>query len=218
MLAAALAALLLAAVPDAAPTPRDAPLRDSLSHYVAHQDTPAAERLCRERARTREEQLLCRFRLYPLTRDAAHLRDLPTEAPRGASARETALLAGLWGMRAATASALRVPTYGRRSERLLEAALARSPSDPYALLVRGQSLFYKPRTFGGDVAEAQRTFERLRAVVARQAPPGMDPWEAEVWIWMCVRRQNAAEGARLQRALLARRPPPLYRQFLTSPP
>ena len=90
--------------------------------------------------------------------------------------------------------------------------------DPYALLVRGQSLYYKPRAFGGDVAEAQRTFERLRGVLGRTATPGLHPFEAEVWVWMCVRRQNAAQGRALQQRLLARRPPPLFRQFLVDPP
>lgn len=207
MLAAVLAAALLAS---------PVTVRDSLTHYVVQQDAEGAARLCRS-ARTTDERLLCRYRLYPMTQDAALLRDLPAD-DAVTSARGLALLGGLWGMRAATAPIHRVPTYGRRSERLVAAALARDASEPYALLVRGQSLYYKPRAFGGDVVEARRTFERLRGVLGRTPVPGLHPFEPEVWVWMCVRRTNAAEGARMQRALLARRPPPLYRQFLTDPP
>ena len=213
---AVLAVALLA--PASVSAPDDAPgtVRDSLTHYVVQQDADGAARLCRS-ARTTDERLLCRFRLYPLTQDAALLRDLPADEAV-TSARGLALLGGLWGMRAATAPLYRVPTYGRRSERLVTAALARDATEPYALLVRGQSLYYKPRTFGGDVAEARRTFERLRAVLGRTPVPGLHPFEPEVWVWMCVRRTNAAEGTRMQRSLLARRPPPLFRQFLTDPP
>ncbi len=207
MLAAVLAAALLAS---------PVTVRDSLTHFVVQQDAEGAARLC-ERARTTDERLLCRYRLYPLTQDEALLRDLPAD-DAVTSARGLALLGGLWGMRAATAPVHRIPTYGRRAERLVDAALARDASEPYALLVRGQSLYYKPRAFGGNVAEARRTFERLRAVVGARAVPGLHPFEPEVWVWMCVRRTDAAEGARLRQTLLARRPPPLYRQFLTSPP
>lgn len=207
MLAAVLAAALLAS---------PVTVRDSLTHYVVQQDAEAAARLCQS-ARTTDERLLCRYRLYPMTQDVALLRDLPAD-DAVTSARGLALLGGLWGMRAATAPIHRVPAFGRRSERLVAAALARDASEPYALLVRGQSLYYKPRAFGGDVAEARRTFERLRGVLGRSAVPGLHPFEPEVWVWMCVRRTNAAEGAQMQRTLLARRPPPLYRQFLTDPP
>ncbi|HEX8386365.1 MAG TPA: hypothetical protein VF576_09280, partial [Rubricoccaceae bacterium] len=102
--------------------------------------------------------------------------------------------------------------------RVLGQALARDPDEPYALLVRGQTLYYKPRVFGGDVAGAQRAFERLRTVLARRPVPGLHPFEADVWIWMCVRRQDAAAGAALRQRLLTRRPPPLFRQFLVDPP
>jgi hypothetical protein len=124
----------------------------------------------------------------------------------------------MWAYRAASGPAVRLPIDGRRSERILGQALARDASEPYALLVRGQSLYYKPRVFGGDVAEARRTFERLRAVLARRRAPGLHPFEAEVWVWMCVRRQDAAAGRALRDRLLARRPPALFRQFLVDPP
>ena len=85
-------------------------------------------------------------------------------------------------------------------------------------MVRGQSLYYKPRVFGGDVAEARETFEQLRQRVGRTRVPGLHPFEAEVWIWMAVRRQDATAGTQLQRRLLARNPPRMFRQFLTDPP
>lgn len=216
-----LAALLALAGPTTvtAPTPAapSASVRDSLTVYYARQDTARVERLFRRRAQTREERLLCLYRLYPMTLDRAYLRDIPSETGV-TSARELALIAAMWAYRASSGPAYRLPIDGRRSERVLGRALARDPNDPYALLVRGQSLYYKPRAFGGDVAEAQRTFERLRGVLGRGQTPGLHPFEAEVWIWMCVRRQNAAQGRALQQRLLARRPPPLFRQFLVDPP
>ena len=205
------------AVPAGATVAPPPSVRDSLTVYYARQDTARVERLFRRGARTREERLLCLYRLYPMTLDRAYLRDIPSEVGV-TSARELALIAAMWAYRASSGPAYRLPLDGRRSERILGRALERNPDDPYALLVSGQSLYYKPRAFGGDVAAARRTFERLRTVLARSAPPGLHPFEAEVWIWMCVRRQNAAQGAALQRRLVARRPPPLFRQFLLDPP
>ena len=193
------------------------PVRDSLTVYYARQDTARVEGLFRRRARSREDRLLCLYRLYPMTLDRGYLRAIPAEAGV-TSARELALIAAMWAYRASSGPAYRLPVDGRRSERILGLALARDPDDPYALLVRGQSLYYKPRVFGGDIAEARQTFERLRAVLGRRPVPGLHPFEAEVWLWMCVRRQNAVEGVALRQRLLARRPPPLFRQFLVDPP
>ena len=206
-------ALVLFAAPDAA-SPRPAlpwtsltsTVRDSLTFYYAQQDTSGIERLYRRRARTREERLLCLYRLFPMTLDRAYLRDIPSEAGLS-DARELALIAAMWGFRATSGPVYRLPRDGRRSERILGQAL-----------VRGQTLYYKPRAFGGDVAEARRTFERLRTVLARRPTPGLHPFEAEVWIWLCVRRTDRTAGARLQQTLLARRPPPIFRQFLVDPP
>ena len=207
-----LAVLLLGLQPADAST-----VRDSLTHYYVEQDAAAVERLYRTRARTREDRLLCLYRLYPMTLDEGYLADIPSEAGVQ-SARELALIAALWAYKASSGPAWRLPTYGRRSERILNDALARDPAEPYALLVRGQSLYYKPRVFGGDVAEARETFEQLRQRVGRTRVPGLHPFEAEVWIWMAVRRQDATAGTHLQRRLLARNPPRMFRQFLTDPP
>ena len=221
VLAALLAVLTLPsaaldATAHSAPPAAD-PISDSLATYYARQDTRAVQRLYRDHARTREQRLLCRYRLYPLTRDARYLRDIPSE--RGVtSARELALISALWAYKAADGPRLSLPRNGRRSERILDLALARDADDPYALLVKGQSLLYKPRVFGGDVAAAQRTFEQLRTVLRRHRAPGIHPFEADVWTWMALRKQDRAAADRMQRRLLQRRPPPLFRAFLTDPP
>ncbi|MEM1115503.1 MAG: hypothetical protein AAF845_19230 [Bacteroidota bacterium] len=191
-------------------------VRDSITYYYARRDAAAIERLYRT-ARTREERLLCLYRLFPMTLDERYLDGIPSEAGV-TSARELALISALWAFKTANSPAWRVPTYGRRSERILGDALARDPNDAYALLVRGQALLYKPRIFGGDVPEAQRTFERLRQVLAQRSTPGIHPFEAEVWIWMAVRKQDNGQGAALQRRLLAQNPLPMFRQFLIDPP
>lgn len=222
-------ALALFAAPGAAPARPALPwasawtaappstVRDSLTFYYARQDTSGVERLYRRRARTREERLLCLYRLFPMTLDRAYLRDIPSETGV-TDARELALIAAMWGFRATSGPVYRLPRDGRRSERILGQAFARDADEPYALLVRGQTLYYKPRAFGGSVTEARRTFEQLRDVLARRPTPGLHPFEAEVWIWLCVRRTDRAAGARLQQTLLARRPPPIFRQFLVDPP
>lgn len=200
----------------AGPTSRPVAPLDSLAHYYAAQDADAVARLLAG-ARTREERLLCRYRLYPLTRDESLVADIPSvEGVR--SAREAALIAGLWGFRAAQASPLRLPTYGRRSEGALNHARRLDPDDPYVLLIEGQSLLYKPALFGGDPRAAQGRFERLRDLIRGRRVAGMDPIEPEVWVWMALRRQRSSQAEPLRRRLLARNPPPLFRQFLTDPP
>src|SRR5690606_19686651 len=130
-----LAGLLLAAPPAAA-----TPVADSLTHYYATRDAGAILRLYRQ-AQTREERLLCSYRLFPLTQDAAWLSDIPDEAR---TARELALVAAHWGYRTAGAAPWQLPLYGRRSEGALARARALDPDEPYVLLVEGQSLLYKP--------------------------------------------------------------------------
>ncbi len=210
---ASLAALLIGL----APTTSASTVRDSLTYYYARQDTAGVERLYRAKARTREERLLCLYRLYPMTLDRAYLADIPSEEGV-TSARELALIAALWGYRAGSGPAWRLPIDGPRSERILGRALERDAAEPYALLVRGQSLYYKPRLFGGDIAEAQTTFEQLRTRLGGRGVPGLHPFEAEVWIWMAVRRQDGEQGTALRQRLLSRNPPRIFRQFLIDPP
>jgi hypothetical protein len=189
---------------------------ERLDARYAEQDTSGAERVCRGAERA-EEQLLCRYRLYPMTLDERYLDDIPE--PVSESARERALLAALWAYRTATAPTWRVPTYGIRSDRLLDEARALDASDPYVLLVEGQGLLYKPRLFGGDPRAALTTFRSLRDGLARTgAASGVSLWEADVWVWMALRKLAPESAAREQERLLALAPPPLYRQFLIDPP
>ena len=197
--------------------PLGATVGDSLTHYYAQQDTASVDRLYRRKARTLRDRLLCRYRLFPMTLDDAYLRDIPSD--KGvASARDLALISALWAYKAANSSKIHLPTYGRRSERILNRALELDPDEPYALLVKGQSLFYKPSWFGGDMEGAKETFEELRRVLQGRRVPGIHPFEADVWIWMAVRKLDAAEGRAMRQRLLAKRPPPLFRQFLIDPP
>ncbi|MDX1532195.1 MAG: hypothetical protein R3362_11765, partial [Rhodothermales bacterium] len=205
-----LALALLAAVPATAAPP------DTLSARYVQKDEAALTRM-RAAARSTSEDLLLRYRLYPLTGDARLLRDLPgTEACEGA--RDYALLSALWGFRISEAPPWKVPTYGRRSSALLERARALDPDDPYVLLVEGQSLLFRPALFGGDPEAALDRFERLGAVLRERPVPGMEPLEAEVWRWTTLRRLGRPEAEALRQRLLAQDPPPLFRDFLLSPP
>lgn len=199
----------------AAPVSAAGPVTDSLTHYYVTHDTDAIRRLHRE-ARTREERLLCSYRLYPLTQDRAWLSRIPEAS--GGSARELALIAAHWGYRTANAAPWQVPFFGRRSEGALARARTLDPDEPYVLLVEGQSLLYRPALFGGDAAAAQARFERLREVLRARPTPGLHPMEAEVWVWMTLRKRRSPEAEPLRQRLLARQPPPLLRQFLIDPP
>ena len=198
--------------------PRPAFVQTLVSRY-ADQDTSGVERVCAGAAGA-EERLLCRYRLYPMTLDAAYLADIPE--PSSATARERALLAALWAYRTTAAPAWRVPAYGIRSDRLLDEARALDPADPYVLLVQGQGLLYKPRLFGGDPQAALRTFRRLRDSLAQAAHPadrsGVSLWEADIWVWMALRTLSPDSAERERARLLAAAPPPLFRQFLIDPP
>ena len=189
---------------------------DSLTHFYASQDAAAIARLYRS-AQTREERLLCSYRLFPLTKDDAWLSGIP-DSDDARTARELALIAAHWAYRAANAPAWRLPTYGRRSERVLNRARALDPDEPYVLLVEGQSLLYKPAIFGGDAEEAQRRFERLRSVLRARPAPGIHPFEAEIWIWLALRKHDEPAAQAMRRQLFAQSPPPLFRQFLIDPP
>ncbi len=204
-----------AAAPSARPSQRPSPL-DSLTHYYVHQQPGQIERLLAV-ARNREERLLCRYRLYPLTRDASLVADIPA-ASEARTAREAALIAAMWAFRIHASPAWRLPTYGRRSQAALDRARQMDPDDPYVLLVEGQSLLYKPAMFGGDPAAARQRFERLRGAIARRPAAGVHRFEAEVWIWMAMRRLHSPDAEAFRRRLLADSPPPLFRQFLLDPP
>lgn len=191
---------------------------DSTQTHYANQDAEALRSLL-ESADTRTETLLARYRLYPITEDASVIQDLPSDPSPNHSARELALLAGLWAYRAGEASLFGAIRNGRRSLNFLDAAKARDPSDPYVLLVEGQSLLFRPSVAGRDVEAAAQRFDQLVDVLDPEADIGISKTEAEMWLWLALRecgRHQAADT--LHQALLANQPPPLYRQFLNDPP
>ncbi|MEM8599589.1 MAG: hypothetical protein AAGF99_06700 [Bacteroidota bacterium] len=189
---------------------------DSLATFYGSRDVAAMERLYGSAA-TLEQQLLARYRLYPVTQDDAYLRDLP-DGDEARSARELALLSALWAYRVSDAPPWKIPSYGRRSEALLDRARALDADDPYVLLVDGQALLYKPSIFGGDVNAALNRFTHLRRVLPQHPHTGIARVEADVWAWYAMHKlgHDAAEPLRAQ--LLSEQPPVLFRQFLTDPP
>ena len=208
--------LLLFVVPPDRPAPPDPALSDTIASLYAHQDAAGLVRL-HAGAHTASDELLYRYRLYPLTLDTRYLDDLPDDSACR-TARDYALLAALWGYRAADAPPWKLPVYGTRSSRLLERAQALDPEEPYALLVEGQSLLFRPGIFGGDAEKALARFERLRTVLRDRPTPGLSPFEAEVWVWYALRKLRRPHTDRIRDRLLAQDPPPLFRQFLIDPP
>lgn len=201
--------LLLFASPSVSPP-------DTLASLYAHNDSAGLVRL-HKRAHTASDELLYRYRLYPLTLDARYLDDIPEESDCR-TARDFALLAALWAYRAAEAPPWKLAVYGMRSDRLLERARALDPEEPYVLLVDGQSLLYRPGLFGGSGERALHVFERLRTVLPKRPTPGISPFEPEVWIWYTLQKLGRPNTDRVRDRLLAKNPPPLFRQFLLDPP
>lgn len=189
---------------------------DTLASLYAHNDSAGLVRLHAE-AHTASDELLYRYRLYPLTLDDRYLDDIPEETDCR-SARDFALLAALWAYRAAEAPPWKLAVYGIRSDRLLERARALDPDEPYVLLVDGQSLLYRPGLFGGSGEKALQKFERLRTVLRDRPTPGISPFEPEVWIWYTLQKLGRPNTDRVRERLLAKGPPPLFRQFLLDPP
>lgn len=211
VLLAALVAVLPAAAASTPPGSLPPDFEAQTQALYSRRDVPALRRLCADA--TGEADLLCRYRLYPLTQDAALVAGLPETAP-APTARAHALLSGLWGYRAARASALQLPRLGLRSLDLLRAARRLDAADPYVLLVEGQSLLFRPAIAGGDVRAALGRFRALR----QHAGSGVSPMEADVWIWYAMRRLGDRTADALRARLLAATPAPLYRDFLLHPP
>jgi hypothetical protein len=183
----------------------------------AQQDADALRALM-ERADSRADSLLVRYRLYPLTEDEAVLADLPEALPSG-SAHELALLSGLWAYRAGEASVFRVVQYGRRSTDFLEAAKAQDADAPYVLLVESQSLLFRPSIAGRDPDAAADRLRRLTQQLDDHPPVGIARAEAQTWHWLALREADRDEEARrLHDQLMARDLPPLYEEFLQNPP
>lgn len=225
MTALVLAALLAAfpsadptAAPSVAPSRMARPMPDSTQAHYAQKNTEALKQILRE-ADARAQRLLCRYRLYPLTEDERYLEGLPEEPPTGATARELALLSGLWGYRAAEASVFGTMQAGRRSMNFLDAAREKDPDDPFVLLVEGQSLLFRPSFAGGSDEEALRRFRRLREVLRGRPNAAIAPTEAALWTWYALRETDRPDAAdALHQKLAARDLAPLYREFLKHPP
>ena len=191
------------------------PFAQEVQDAYAHQKPDRLRSLLSE-ADARADSFLVRYRLYPLTEDASILDDLPSELPDG-SARELALLSGLWSYRAGEASFFRKVQYGRRSANLLEQAKAKDAEDPYVLLIGGQSLLFRPAIAGRDVQKAAAWFEQLATMA--DAVEGIPVIEAKVWQWFALKQDGDVDAAaRLRDRLMNRDPAPLYRQFLEDPP
>jgi hypothetical protein len=188
---------------------------DSTQAFYGRQDATSLRGLL-ARSDERTERWLCLYRLYPLTDDKALLDDVPASLDDG-TAREYALLAGLWGYRAAARSFPGNVSAGRHSMNLLEKARKRDPHDPFALLIGAQSLLFRPALFGGNAEEALRQLTTLRRHVKQAPSGGIALMEVNQWIWYALCEQDRHDEARaLRDRLLAQDPPPLYRDFLQT--
>ena len=205
--------LLLVLLPLPSMAPPDTYLERAQALY-AQKDAEGLRTLLRQ-APTREADLYGRYRLYPLTDDADLLDDLPSSLPADASAREQALLAGLWGFRTSEAGFPAVITYGRRSAALLDQATDLDSDDPLVLLIEGQSLLFRPRIAGGSATEALERFERLHDAAEAEPDQGVSVVEADLWRWLALRKlDRTQEAQRLHDALAQQDLAPLYREFL----
>lgn len=194
-----------------------APFAQKVHDAYAQQDAEALRTLL-DRANSPADSLLVRYRLYPLSENAALLDDLPEKLDDG-SAREWALLSGLWSYRAGEAAIFGAITYGRRSADLLETAQSLDPDDPYVLLVEGQSLLFRPAIAGKDPTAAARQFAALVEQAQSGTAGGISEMEAQVWRWLALKEAGRTQDARsLHDALRTRAPAPLYQQFLDDPP
>jgi len=194
-----------------------APFTQATHTAYVQQDAEQLRALLK-RASSRADSLLVRYRLYPLTEDEAVLEELPSSLSNG-TAREYALLSGLWAYRAGEASFFSAFRHGRRSTNLLEAAKARAPEDPFVLLVEGQSLLFRPAIAGRSPAAAAKRFARLAKSLKTHDVPGISRNEAQVWQWMALRKAGRTiQAETLWTRLQERELPPLYQQFLEDPP
>lgn len=193
------------------------PFAQATQSAYAEQDAERLRSLL-ERASSRSDSLLVRYRLYPLTEDASVLEGIPESLSDG-TAREYALLSGLWAYRAGEASLFSAFRYGRRSTNLLETAKAHAPKDPFVLLVEGQSLLFRPAIAGKDAAAAAQRFATLAEIVEEEGVAGISQTEADTW--RCIALEEAGhsrEAEALRERMRKQDLAPLYRQFLESPP
>jgi hypothetical protein len=182
------------------------------------QQNPDSLRALLAQADSQSDSLLVRYRLYPLTENAAVLSDIPRRLADG-SARDWAVLSGLWSYRAGEASIFSAVSYGRHSADLLETAQSHDPDDPYVLLVGGQSLLFRPAIAGKDAEGAAERFARLAQKAEQGTADGITVVEARTWEWLARREAGQTDRAQaLHSSLRETTLPPLYQQFLDDPP
>lgn len=193
------------------------PFAQQVQEAYAHEEAESLRTLL-TRADSQGDSLLVQYRLYPLTEDETVLEHIPRTLS-DASAREWALLSGLWSYRAGEASIFKAVDYGRHSTDLIETAKGKDPTDPYVLLIEGQSLLFRPAIAGRDAAAAADRFSTLAQQVNQSKQNGIPTAEAHVWQWLALREADRAEHAEaLHERLVSTSLPPLYRQFLRDPP
>jgi len=191
---------------------------DSAQALYANQDADGLRQLLAS-ADTQTERFIAKYRLYPLTEDEAVIDDIPSELGPNATARELALLAGLWAYRAGEANIFNAIRYGRRSMNRLEEARAQNPDEPYVLLVEGQSLMFRPDVAGKDVPAAVERFRTLVEQLSSYPQSGISEAEARSWLWLALRESESHQEAEdIHNALLTQDLGPLYTQFLKDPP
>ncbi len=185
---------------------------DSVQAFYGQKDVDALATICAA-DRGREEGLLCRYRLYPLTHDEAYVQHLPADLPN-AEPRELALLAGLWGYHAAETSVINAARSGMRSDALLKRAVQLAPDDPVVLLIEAQSYLFRPAIFGGSAGKAMNRFDALQNMLNSGCDCGISAMEVDSWRWYTMRKLGLGGAATLRKRLLAANPPLLYREFL----
>lgn len=168
-------------------------------------------------AKTREDSLLLRYRLYALTQDKELIADIPTNLD-SASAREFALLSALWGYRVQDVGLINLIIYGQRSLRLLDRAIRRDAAEPLVMLIEAQSLLFRPGIAGGNKRRALTRFRELRERVDEAPACGLDAQEVDSWIWYALEKLGAQEADSARASLLQADLPLLYREFVQSPP
>jgi len=196
-------------------------LPDLIASRYADNDPAGLERLWSQ-AQSTSDDLLLRYRLYPLVREHHIIKDLPADY-ECRSAKDYALLSALWSYRVTAAPVWHLIGYARRSDALLARAIELDRNDPFVLLVEGQNLFYRPGIVGGSATEALDRFTRLRDQLRRleadgRHVPGLPAIEAEIWVWYTLRALDRSGTEALRERLLATRPAPLYEAFLRDPP
>ncbi|MBE0595523.1 MAG: hypothetical protein IH616_24310 [Gemmatimonadales bacterium] len=188
-----------------------------VAHRAYAAEDPEGLRALVEFARTREDTLLLRYRLYALTQRPGLIIDIPSDLD-SASARELALLSALWGYRTRDLGLLELYVVGRRTMGLLERALELDPEDPLVMLIDAQSLLFRPAIAGGSKRGGLERLRALQTRVHRTPACGVSRVEADAWLWYALDKNNDPAADSLRAELQSQPLPQLYRRFLADPP